>query len=248
MKKLLYLFGVVFVGFFLLTCELEAKGPAPLGDREIMSYNSWNLTGELVDKSNAGSLYTIPFSFEELGYKGTYPRWETISQDTLINDPVRMDDDLWNRGVRFAAMPLATSGTIITLTISTTGVSFSGVPEGKSFLFRYGTVPSPSVVNSGWNYYVFEVGGSGKLSYTFSEISSKFGYSNVITFSDFHYAVLESTSMDHATLEVCLPYDMLNLSLGSLVYPKDYRVVEFIDGDFDCKGYDRIYHPLISIK
>jgi hypothetical protein len=244
MKKLLYLFGVVFVGFSLLTCELEAKGPAPLGDREIRDFNSWNLTGELVAESQAGSLYTIPFSFEELGYKGTYPRYDTISLDTLDNDPVRTDD-LWNRGVRYAAMPLATSGTIITLTISKTGISFSGVPEGKSFLFRYRLVPFGG--NGDWNYYVFEAGGSGKLSYTFSEISLKFGYSGVTTLSDFYYALFDYDTTVY--LEVCLPYDMLKLSLDSLVYSTDYFGVEFLSSALiACKGYNDIYYPRLVIK
>jgi hypothetical protein len=251
MKKLLYLFGVVFVvfvGFSLLTCELEAKGPVPLGDREINDVNSWDLTGELVDWDGAGRLYTIPFSFEELGYKGTYPRGETISWDTLLDDPVFIDDVLWYQGARYAAMPLATSGTIITLTISKTGISFSGVPEGKSFIFRYGTFSS--VANSGWKLYVFEVGGSGKLSYTFSEISSKFGYSGVTTLRDFYKAVFSAIdNTSSAILEVCLPYDMLNLSLDSLVYSTDYFGVEFVSNSLiACKGYDDIYYPYIRIR
>jgi hypothetical protein len=238
MKKLLYLFGVVFVGFSLLTCELDAKGPAPLGDREINDVNSWDLTGELVDWEGAGRLYTIPFSFEELGYKGTYPRGDTISRDTLLDDPVFIDDVLWYQGVRYAAMPLATSGTIITLTISKTGISFSGVPEGKSFLFRFKLAPGGAYASS---IYVFEAGGSGKLSYTFSELSSKFGYSNVTILKDFY--------KNPVTLEVCLPYDMVKLSLDSLVRPTDYSGVEFGRNDsLDCKGYDDIYYPSIVIR
>jgi hypothetical protein len=219
MKKVIFSLVVVLCLRFLVTCDSPSSGSGSgtankddIPENAVESLPTWRNTTvpyPLYSREdwwdNDGYYYTLPYTFEELGYEGGYP-------DKNPQCP-----------------PLATKGTVITVNFTNTEITFSGIPEGKEILFIFRkNVP---VMNKELGMYVPEhryiglkAGGSGaskKLVFTANEFGKYYGI-NTTNFKGLSVDVSGKLSATYMyNIYIIYPYRAVKLVVNGKLYNND---------------------------
>jgi hypothetical protein len=207
MKKVIFSLVVVLCLRFLVTCDSPSSGsgsgpvgPEPIPENAIFSDLLWkDTTIPYLPFNNLKVYYTLPYSFEELGYEGGYPEVNTQYP------------------------PVVTKGTVITVNFTNTEFTFSGIPEGKEILFLFTKVMPTDEEEQ--LCIGLKAGGSGtnkKLVFTANELGSYFGC-NVTNFKDLSVDRFGNHSGSFGyDLWIVYPYRAVKLVVNGVLYNKDH--------------------------